>query len=154
MRKLFAIMIVLAMPFVLRAQNNHADWNNLSVLQAGQKIQVTDASHKKHSGTFSSFSDQSIVFHESNGEQTIPRASVLRVNASGGHHVRHALIGMAIGAGAGAGIGAAGGGCSSGNCIGISRGGVAGIGAVVGALIGAIIGGVIPSHKTIYRAAP
>lgn len=42
-------------------------WQNLSTLRAGQKIQVINKSHGKHSGAFFSFDDQSIKLHESAG---------------------------------------------------------------------------------------
>jgi hypothetical protein len=161
MRNLFVFALalcVLAVPSLSRAQGKQTDWGNLALLQADQKIQVIDASHKKHSGTFSSFSSQSIILHQQDGDRTIARADVLRVTA-GSHRKRNTLLGLAIGAGAGAGIGAGVApspcGSSTPYCIEpLSRGASAGIGAAVGGAIGAIVGLVIPSHKTIYRAQP
>lgn len=128
-------------------------WQNLSTLRAGQKIQVIDKDHGKHSGVFLSFDDQSIKLHGSAGDTMVPRENVARISTSA-HRIRHAAVGLALGAGAGAVVGAMGGGCSAGNdCIGLTRGQTSGLSAAIGAVIGAIVGAVLPAHKTIYRAS-
>ena len=131
-----------------------AAWENLSSLQPGEKIQVVDATQKKHAGTFSSVTNSAIVVHERSGDETIQRENVLRVTA-GNHRVRNAVIGGAVGAGVGAGIGAATySSCapSQSFCLNtIGRGGTAAIGAVVGTGLGAVVGAILPAHKTIYR---
>lgn len=128
-------------------------WQNLSTLRAGQKIQVIDKNHGKHTGAFLSFDDQSIKLHESAGDKAVPRENVARVSTRA-HRVRHAIVGLAIGAAGGAVVGAMGGGCSAGNdCIGLTRGQASGLGAAIGAVIGVIVGAVLPAHNTIYRAS-
>ncbi|MGB6876271.1 MAG: hypothetical protein WBD87_09585 [Candidatus Acidiferrales bacterium] len=152
MRKLMVVGGLLAiMPCVLWAKGNRAVWENLTILRAGQKVEVIDKSLTRHSGRFSSVDDRTIIIHDQSGDHTIARPDVLRVNARG-HRLQHALIGLGIGAGGGAAVGAASGGCSSGSCIGLTRNQVAGIGAALGGAIGAIIGAVLPAHNTVYRA--
>jgi len=163
MRTLLLMLFVLALPCVLSAQSNPSSWGNLSALRPGQKIEVVETNLKKDTGTFAAVSDDDIRLNESTGEQTIPRASVMRVTLRHNkHRLRNTLIGAAIGAGAGAAIGAAsyktakpcppgaGIGCVSGNIL--SKETVTGTGAALGFVGGAAVGAVIPSHPTIYRA--
>jgi len=153
MRKHLVAALVFAMLPVSWAQNNQTDWQSLSQLQSGQKTQLIDANHQKHSGAFSSFTDQAIVLHERGGDQTIQRQNVLRVNVQGrSHRLRNVLVAAALGAGVGAGIGYG----ASKNGIGFSKGDGAGLGAAVGFVGGAVVGAFVPSHshKTIYRSTP
>ena len=153
MRNLLLLLCVLALPCVSSAQSNQSSWGNLNTLRPGQKIEVVETNLKKDTGTFATVSDDAIRINESGGEQTIPRANVMRLTLRHNkHRLRNTLIGAAVGAGAGAGIGAA---CSSSQsfCIdALGRGGSAGIGAALGFLGGAAVGAVIPSHPTLYRA--
>ncbi|MHB8484409.1 MAG: hypothetical protein ACYDCM_01570 [Candidatus Acidiferrales bacterium] len=158
MRSLMLLFCVLALPCVSSAQSNQSSWENLNTLRPGQKIEVVETDLKKHTGTFAAVSDDAIRINESTGEQSIPRASVMRVTLrENTRRLRHVLIGAAVGAGAGAVIaGVADHTCSPSQafCIDpISKGGAAGIGAVIGLAGGAIVGAVIPSHPTIYRAS-
>lgn len=163
MRNLMLFFCVLALPCVSSAQSSRSSWQNLSALRPGQKIEVVETNLKKDTGTFAAASDDGIRINESTGEQTIPRANVMRVTLrKNKHRLRNTLIGAAVGAGAGAAIGAAsyktakpcppgaGIGCISGNLD--SRGLDTGIGAALGFVGGAAVGAVIPSHPTIYRA--
>jgi hypothetical protein len=152
MQKHLAAVLVFAMLPVSWAQNNQTDWQTLSQLQSGQKIQLIDANHQKHSGAFSSFTDQAIVLHERGGNQTIERANVLRVKVQGrSHRLRNVIVAAALGAGVGAGIGYG----TSKNGIGFSKGDAARLGAAVGFVGGAVVGAFVPSrHKTIYRSTP
>jgi hypothetical protein len=157
MRKLWMLICVLGMPCVASAQNNHAAWENLSALQAGQKIQVVEMNSKKVSGRFVSVSDKAISLEEAAGQQTIQRQDVRSVKLMKREHlVRDALIGAGVGAGVGAAIGAASySPCkpSQSFCIDpVGRGGAAGIVAVIGGVAGAVVGALVPNHKTIYRA--
>ena len=152
MQKHLAVVLMFVMLPVSWAQNKKTDWQSLSQLQSGQKIQLIDANHQKHSGAFSSFTDQAIVLHEGGGDQTIQRANVLRVDVQGrSHRLRNVIVAAALGAGVGAGIGYG----SSKNGIGFSKGDGAGLGAAVGFVGGAVVGAFVPSrHKTIYRSTP
>ena len=152
MRTLLSLICVLAIPGASWAQSSQSSWENLSTLQAGQKIQVVEMNSKQDSGTFLNVSATAISVQEAGSAQTIQRQEVRSVKLmENKHRLRNTLIGGAVGAGAGAGIGEATYGCSSG-CIGFSRGDAAGVGAVIGLVVGAIIGALLPSHKTIYRA--
>lgn len=164
MRNLMLFFCVLAMPCVSSAQSNQSSWGNLKTLRPGQKIEIVETNLKKDTGAFAAVSDDAIRINESTGEQSIPRASVMRVTLrQNKHRLRNTLTGAAVGAGTGAVIGAAsyktakpcppgaGIGCISGNIL--SRGAVTGIGATLGFVGGAAVGAVIPSHPTIYRAS-
>ncbi|HEV2615484.1 MAG TPA: hypothetical protein VGU63_02615 [Candidatus Acidoferrales bacterium] len=159
MRSLLLIICALAMPCVSSAQSKQSSWANLNTLQTGEKIEVVETNLKKDTGTFAAVSDDGIRLNESTGEQTIPRANVMRVTLRRNkHRGRNTLIGMAVGAGAGAVLAAATyKTCSSSRsfCIDpLGKGGAAGIGAALGLAGGAAVGVVLPSHPTIYRAAP
>jgi len=150
MKTLLVAMLVLAMPLALWAQNNQSDWQQLSQLQSGEKISVVDSSHKKHSGAFSSFSDQFIIVRANTGDETIPRRDIREIKRSKrSHRLRRAASGLA-GSGVGAAIGY--GVASTKDCW-CTKGESAGIGAVLGFFGGLAVGDVIPSHQTIYRAA-
>lgn len=150
MRKLWIIICVLAMPCVASAQSNQA-WENLSTLQAGQKIQVVETNSKKESGTFVSVSDTAISVQGKAGARTIDKKDVRSVKLTKQvYRLRNTLIWAGVGAGAGAGIGAASYSPPSGFLGG--RGAHAAIGAVVGFVGGAIVGALWPSHTTVYHA--
>jgi hypothetical protein len=154
MKKLTLAFCVFAISTACWARNDKTVWQNLSVLESGQKIQVIDKSHRKHSGTLISVDDQGIKLHEKAGDTAVQRDNVARVTVPA-HRVQHAILGLAIGAGSGAAIGAATGGCSNSStygCLGASRGEIAGAAAAIGAVVGAIVGAVLPARKTIYRA--
>jgi thiamine pyrophosphate-dependent acetolactate synthase large subunit-like protein len=152
MQKHLAAVLVFAMLPVLWAQNSQMDWQSLSQLQSGQKIQLIDANHQKHSGAFSSFTDQAIVLHERGGDQTIQRANVLRVKLQRrSHRLRNVIVAGALGAGVGAGIGYV---ATPSGKIAFTQGDGAGLGAALGFVGGAVVGAVVPSHKTIYRSTP
>jgi outer membrane lipoprotein SlyB len=157
MRKLWIIVCFLGMPWITPGQTNQAAWENLSALQAGQKIDVAVNHSKKITGTFVSISDSAITVQEGSGPQAVQRQDVRSVKlAKREHLVRNSLVGAALGAGVGAAIGAATDSpCKPGQsfCINpVNRGEAAGLFAVVGGVAGAIVGAVIPNHKTIYRA--
>jgi hypothetical protein len=155
-RKIALLICLLALPSVSLAQSKQALWANLSTLHSGQKIQVVGTDSKKHSGTFLSFTDTSISFHDASGDQTIQKLNISNVKLMENHHrLRNTAIGAGIGAGVGAGIGAASyKPCPPGGafCIDpVGRGGEAAIIAVVGFLGGAAVGALIPTHSTIYN---
>lgn len=151
MRRLWILVCVLMMPCVTSARTNRGAWENLSALQAGQKIQVVEMNSKKDKGKFLSASDTAITLQGEAGVQTIQRQDVRNVKLTKQvYRLRNALIGAGIGAGAGAGVGAAAYGPPPGFWGG--RGAHAAIGAVFGFVGGVVIGALWPSHKTIYRA--
>ncbi len=153
MRRLVIFACVLALPCAAWARSGRSatSWDNLAALHAGEKIQVVDTSHKKHSGAFVSFSRQAITMEEKHKTETIQRGDVANVSISGRHRLRNALIGGLIGGGAGAGIGAAA--WSSGH-IGTSKGEFAAILGAVGFVGGAVVGALLPDRKTVYRENP
>jgi hypothetical protein len=153
-RKIVILIFILVIPAVCSAQTTKGSWENLSGLHSGQKVQIIGTDSKKHSGTFTSFSDTAISFHEATGDQMIQKLNISGVKLMENHHrLRNTLIGAGIGAGAGAGIGAAGGSCtvSQLGCFPHSRAIGAGIFGIIGLLGGAVVGALIPSHVTIYN---
>jgi hypothetical protein len=156
MRKLLVLICVLGLPCASRAQSNSASWDNLKVVQLGEKIQVTETGSKKVSGAFVSVSEGSLSVEGEGGPQTIQRQDVRNVRlAKHGHRLRNTLIGAGVGAGVSAGIGAAlAKPCQASQtyCIDpVTQREFAGACAVIGLAIGATIGALIPSHVTIYR---
>ena len=159
MRNVALVCFLILIPCSLRAQDKRADWKALYGLRAGEKIELIEANMKKHVGTFSTVTDEAIQMREGSNEIGISRENVARVTVlDKSHRGRNALILAGVGAGAGAGITAAASRCSSStgsfNFCGIGRGAEVAIGAVVGLVGGAAVGAAIPSHPTIYRAAP
>jgi hypothetical protein len=156
MRKLLFLICVLGMPFASWAQSDPASWENLNMLQVGEKIQVVEMNSKKVSGTFLNVSDAAISLQEKAGQQTIQKQDVQSVKLmKHQHRLRNTLIGAAVGAGVGAGIGAATyHRCTQTGfaCLGdFGRGPQTAVGAVFGLVGGAVVGALVPSHKTIYR---
>src|SRR5580704_12208015 len=113
MRQIIVLIFILVVPAVCSAQATKGAWENLSGLHSGQKVQIIGTDSKKHSGTFTSFSDTAISFHDAAGDQTIQKLNISGVKLMENHHrLRNTLIGAGIGAGAGAGLGVAAGSCS------------------------------------------
>lgn len=154
MRK-FVLIAVLGIPLLSHAQTPRNSWAQLNSLHAGQKIEIVETSLKKHSGTFSTVTDEVIQLREGGSDVGIKKEDVLRVTLlDKSHRLRNAFILGGVGAGAGAGIGAAASRCSSTsgsfNFCGLGRGVAIGVGALVGFAGGAGIGAAIPSHPTVY----
>jgi hypothetical protein len=146
-RKIAVIICILALPSVSFAQSKQASWSNLSRLQAGQKIQVVGTDSKKHTGTFASFTDTAISYHDAAGDQTIEKLNVSSVKLMEiKHRVRNSLIGAGVGVAAGAGIGVATGGKH--DSLTQAANGI--LGAVIGIASGAVVGALLPTHDTIY----
>jgi hypothetical protein len=155
MRRHFVLFCILLAAAAAQAQGKTASWQNLNVLQPGEKIQVLESNSTKVTGTFLSVSDTAISMESKAGPQTTEQNQVSMVRRmKNKHRLRNALIVGGIGAGAGAGIGAAAHkGCSSTEAFCLDIGGraiPAGIGAVVGFLGGATAGALLPNHETIY----
>jgi hypothetical protein len=150
MRKGLFLICVLGLSCVAWAQTNRASWANLSVLHAGQKIQIVDMNSKKHSGTFVNVSDTAISYR-AESEQTIQKEDIRSVKLmENKRRLRNTLIGGTVGAGAGAGIGAAS--WENHGFLG-SKGVGAGVGAVIGFVGGVVVGVLLPSHKMIYSVS-
>jgi hypothetical protein len=157
MRKLFVLVCILLAAAAAQAQGKTASWQNLNVLQPGEKIHVLEANSTKITGEFLSVSDTAISLNSKTGPQTVSRDQVIMVQRmKNKHRLRNALIVGGIAAGAGAGIGAAAHqGCSSTQTFCLDFGGrswPAGIGAAAGFVGGATVGALLPSRETIYRA--
>lgn len=151
MRKGLFLICVLGLSCVSWAQTNRASWANLSVLHAGQKIQIVDMNSKKHSGTFVNVSDTAILYQEAASEQTIQKQDIRSVKLTENKpRLRNTLIGGAVGAGVGAGIGAA---SWENHGFHGSKGVGAGVGAVIGFVGGVVVGVLLPSHKMIYSVS-
>jgi hypothetical protein len=156
MRKVAVTLMVLGIPILARAQKPENSWAALNALHAGQRIEIIESNLKKHSGTFSTVTDEAIQLREGGNDVGIRKENVMRVTLlDKSHRLRNAFIVGGIGAGAGAGIGAAASRCSntagSFNFCGLGRSVAIGVGAVAGLAGGAGIGAAIPSHPTIYR---
>ncbi len=122
----------------------------LSVFLSGpmsQKIQITGTDSKKHSGTFLSFTDAAISYHDASGDQTIQKLNVSSVrNLENHHRLRNALIGAAIGGGAAGGITAG----AEKNHDPIGRGVDSVEAALGGVVAGALVGAFLPTHSLVY----
>jgi len=159
MRNAVLACFLILIPCSLRAQNKKTDWQSLYGLHSGEKIELVETGMRKHTGTFSTVTEEAIQFREGSNEVGIPKEKVARVTVlDKSHRLRNAGILAVAGAGAGAGIGAAASRCpnstASFNLCGIGSGAVVALGAVVGLAGGAGVGAAIPSHPTIYRAEP
>jgi hypothetical protein len=165
MRKTLFLLCIFCLPCTALAQINEASWAKLKALTPGQNIQIIEANANKHSGTFLSVSDTSIVFTEPAGQHSVDKQDVRSVKLMETHHGHNTLVGFAIGGGAGAAVGAVIGaatykGCpQQGFCLNFtSRGELTGIGAVAGfaggAVVGAVTGALVPFRATIYSAPP
>ena len=158
MRKLLVAVCLLVTPCVSRAQKSEESWRNLSALRAGEKIEVVEASLKKHKGILVTVSEESIRLREDATDQTINKENVMRVTRlEKSHRLRNALIFGAVGAGTGAIIGVAagaGGSCKGSYFVNCSAAKRAAFGGVSGLVVGFPVGAAVPSHDTVYRAKP
>ncbi|MBV9180814.1 MAG: hypothetical protein JO356_05830 [Acidobacteria bacterium] len=163
MKTLLTAMLIFAIAEGLWAQSDHTEWNSLSQLAPGEQIRLIDRHHNKHSGSFSSFTNESIVVHARIGDDVIARDNVLQISRSRRWRRLHTVVvAGGLGAGVGAIIGyASNSGCTTrpqggfgSNCVGyvLSKGQSAGLGAALGFLAGAAAGAVVPVRQTIYRA--
>ena len=156
MRKLAVSLLLVATPTLSRAQTPENSWAALNALHTGQRIEIIETNLKKHSGTFSTVTDEAIQLREGGTDVGVRKENVMRVTLlDKSHRLRNAFLLGGLGAGAGAGIGVATSRCSntagSFNFCGLGRSVAIGFGAVVGLAGGAGVGAAIPSHPTIYR---
>ena len=159
LRNLGILLCIVGMPSFLSARGNQADWENLSTLQPGQKIEVIEVNSNSESGRFSSVTDASITLQKKSGQQTIQKRDVKIVRLmKNKHRLRNTFIGAGVGAGLGAGIGVA----SYRPCqpprgystcfFDISRGTQSAIFGTMGLVGGAVVGALLPMSEIIYRA--
>jgi len=134
------------------AQTTQSPWIKLNGLKVGQKIRVVETNSTKVTGTFEAASDAAISIRDTSGEKSIPITEVRSVRLVGTHRrLRNTLIGLGIGAGSGAAIGAATG-PSHGFIVG--KGFAAAFVGTAGAVVGTVVGVLLPTHETVYTAAP
>jgi hypothetical protein len=125
-----------------------AEWDSVTRITEGQKIELRTRDGAELKGTFISATAESIAIRHKSGEQSVERANVLRVRIyDAGRRTRKGVMWTAIGAGAGAGIGAAA--CPQ--CSNEGSGAkYVGAGVAVGAALGAL-GFLSSPYKTIYK---
>ena len=151
MRAAMMSLLLISLPTLAPAQAKEASWENLQQLRVGQEIQVVEKSLKKHNGTFTGYSEESIGLRVKNDDIGVRRENVLRVsNRERTHRGRNVLIGVAIGGGTGLAIGA--------GIYSKLKGKIGGdtkypfLLGPIGAGAGGGIGAAIPSYQTVYRA--
>lgn len=142
-------LIVVLCLWASTAAADESDWNNLSQIRPGEKVQVVRQKMKTVNGSFESFSEDSIVVRQKSAYAVIPKGEVVRVTImSRGRRWRNLAIGAAAGAGTGFLIGQI-----------ITRERhddwqtIAYFSTVVGLGAGTGIGASIHGHPTVYRAA-
>jgi len=149
MRRVIETLLLLLMVSGLGwAQSSQNNWDNLKQLCPRQKIEVVDSKMRTLKGAFVSVSDEVLSLRVGKSEESVARASVMRVSVRDtSHRTRNMLLGAGILGGvalipAGVGLAASsneGNGC--GYCVAAI---VAGFGG--GAALGAF-----PGSRTIYR---
>jgi len=131
-----------------------ADWSALSQTPAATRIRIKTSDNKTYTGQFKSAQDDMLIMTASKGEQTFPRAMVLRFAVrKPSHRGRNTLIGFAIGAAGGLTLGAIADARCTGNCIEGNHAYGKEIGTGLGAVIGTIIGVALPTGgwREVYR---
>jgi hypothetical protein len=138
---------VLAMLLLTTVTAFGAGWDSVTRIAEGQKIELRTRDGAELKGTFISATAESIAIRYKSGEQSVERASVLRVRVyDAGRRTRKGVMWTAIGAGAGAGVGMAA--CPQ--CSNEGSGAkYVGPGVAVGAALGAL-GFLSSPYKTIY----
>ncbi len=148
LRLVTALLLGLVMVPLLHGVGS--DWQSLSRIQAGDRVQVIDHQMRNYTGKFVSFSEAGITLLTADKEVTVPKDDVYRVTIVSRGRGRHVLRGLLIGTGIGLGIGAA---ASAPDSVRGSRGDVIAAGTILGAGIGTLVGAAKAPHIPIYRAA-
>ncbi|MBZ5689828.1 MAG: hypothetical protein LAP86_32940 [Acidobacteriia bacterium] len=146
-RLLTAVLLMTVMAPLLHGVAS--DWQSLSRIQPGDRVQVVDQKLREYTGKYVNFSETGITLQVADKEVTIPKDDVYRVTVVSRGRGRHVIRGLLIGVGIGTGIGGAV--CASDSTKG-SRGAIVAGGAAWGAGIGALVGAVKAPHIPIYRA--
>jgi len=140
MRPFWASFCLLLLTEVAVSETKENSWESLRAVKIGHKIQVVDHNLKSHDGTFSSVSDDALIFQVGSQQTIIQKADVLRVSSR--EHLergKKALIGAGIGLLVGGVV--------------VSATGTTQERAGLYAVFGAAIGAALPAgHPTIYRA--
>jgi hypothetical protein len=101
------VLLALLSISVSDAKPPEESWDDLRQLRPGEAIEVLDARMKSHRGTFATYTQDTIVVHQNNTEQTFRREEVASVKRrSESRRGRNALVGLAIGAAGGLALGA------------------------------------------------
>lgn len=96
------LIVVLCLLASTAAAADESDWNNLSQIRPGEKVQVVRQKMKTVNGSFESFSEDSIVVRQPPADVVIPKDEVVRVTImSRNKRWRNLAIGAAAGAGTG-----------------------------------------------------
>ena len=149
MREVIMSLLLAAVPVLASAQDREASWENLQQLRVGQRIQVVEKDLKKHDGTFTGFSEESIALRVGQDDVGIRRENVLRVsNREETHRGRNALIGAVTGGV----IGLAWGAVIRSTVDFDDRDLLIPMNGALGAGVGAGLGAAIPGYETVYRA--
>jgi hypothetical protein len=98
--RLGACLALLSICFVPAHAQSRGSWNNISILDSGQKIQVRDRAGNQSDGKFVAASLDDLTVRYSGREVVIPRADVSRVRVrSSAGRLKNGGIGAAIGGG-------------------------------------------------------
>lgn len=136
------------------ADRDLGQWTEVASVPAGRHVLVTKKSGGSVRGEFVRATDDAVAVRAKQGEVSVARADVSRVELPREGHAK--WWGLGIGAAAGAGIGGAAGerlANESAGDINIKAVAIA-VSAAVGALIGLAIGAMLDTrHATVYRAS-
>src|SRR5512135_3386009 len=107
MRLRWVAALVLGLVMVPLVRGATSDWQSLTKIQPGDRVEVVDQQMRSYTGKFVSFSEMGIILTFADKEVTIPKENVYRVTVVSRGRGRHVLRGLLIGTGIGLGIGAA-----------------------------------------------
>lgn len=149
MRKSLALLLSLIFSIPCAGQNQN-DWQSLSQLKPGDKVQVSLADGKSFTGPLQNWTAQQLTVGTTNFKKEDVR-EVDRYRKGTWSRGKTAALGAAIGFGAGFAMGAAAGpfcvgpgGWGGGACV--PRGKTEAVVGVLGLASGAIVGGLLPRH--------
>ena len=138
------LLLILVVPSPNRAQQH--SWQAFQELKAGQQVTVVDRQMKTYKGAFVSYTETDLTVRVAGQSIALDRDKVVRVNVTGHHRVRNAVIGLIAGAGVGGAMVA----CCAERESGF--GGAAAGGVIGAAAVGAGIGALFPGSRTVYRS--
>jgi len=130
-------------------RGKESDWNSVSGLKAGTRIEVVHGNFKRSTGALTGATPDGITLTTGAGEVMVSRAEVKRISTASLSRKKRTLIGLAVGSG-GMAIAAAIG--AQAGDIDIRRDVVVGAAALAGGSVGAAIGAISGGPRTLYRA--